>query len=114
IAWREAPRAKKRARRGATAPAASARVAHLHDEEARIEERSDGSRVVEAGPVGALVLLLEADLRGLPTRLIARAAGEVPGFDQGAIEARWDPPTEPAEPGPTLRDLVGLARYALV
>ncbi|MCI4340652.1 MAG: hypothetical protein L3K06_08120 [Thermoplasmata archaeon] len=89
------------------------RIAHLHDEEARILDRADGSMVVDSGPVGALVLLLEIDRRGTPSRLCARLAGELPGFGQGALEAGWG--ATPPVKGPTLpmKDVVALARYAL-
>lgn len=113
IAWREAtPRAAGRRRRGASA---AARIAHLHDEEARVEEGDgkDGhALLVDSGPVGALVVLLEADRRGLPSRLVAHAAGVRPGFASGAIEAAWSggPPDGSGLP---LADLVALARYAL-
>jgi|HubBroStandDraft_1064217.scaffolds.fasta_scaffold467288_2 hypothetical protein len=110
IQWREAPTPSK-PRRGA-APAERVRIAHLHDEESRIVDRPDGSIVVESGPVGALVLLLEIDRRGAPTALEAKAAGALPGFGQGAIEARWG--IGAAGPGLPLADVVGLARYALV
>ena len=115
IAWRAVPggtpeRAGRRS--GATAVV---RIAHLHDEEARVEETARAGRrriVVDSGPVGALVLLLEADRRGPPSRLVARAAGELPAFTQGAIEAEWGG-APPSAPGLPLTDLVSLARYAL-
>lgn len=113
IAWREAARGGRRAR-GAKAPG-TVRIAHLHDEEARVEARSAPGRhalVVDSGPVGALVVLLEVDRRGRATRLIAREAGEVPGFDHGAIEAEWGGAPDPT-PGLPIADLVALARYAL-
>jgi len=112
IAWRDLSTTKKGKRRGDSTGGVT-RIAHLNDEEARVEERPDGTRVVESGPVGALVLLLEADRRGLPTAVLSRSAGEVQGFDHGAIEARWDRPSLTPAAGPTLSDLVGLARYAL-
>jgi hypothetical protein len=89
------------------------RIAHLHDEEARVLLRPDGSTVVDSGPVGALVLLLEIDAKGPPTALRARLADEVPGFGQGAIEAHWTGPPAGAAPPLPLADLVALARYAL-
>lgn len=112
IAWRSAAR---RSPRAATA-AASARVAHLNDEEARVE-RSGPERgptvVVDSGPVGALVLLLEIDRRGPPVRLVAHDAGRKKGFGQGAIEASWGKGGRSNAPPLPITDLVGLARYAL-
>ncbi len=109
IAWRPA-RTK-----GPGAPSRRARVAHLHDEEARVEQwgRPPGGGVeVDSGPVGALVILLEADRRGVVPALAAREAGADPRFPQGALRATWG--GDPAPPGgPTVRDLVELARYAL-
>jgi hypothetical protein len=109
IAWRPAgptPRVAKGRR---------ARIAHLHDEEARIESwgrEINGGVEVESGPVGALVLLLEADRRGVPDRLETREAGEDRGFPQGAIVATWGPGASGASKiGP--KELVDLARYAL-
>ncbi len=115
IVWRPAPGgapAGKGRRAGTTA---TARIAHLHDEEARVEETAPaGGRrlVVDSGPVGALVILLEAERRGAPSRLTARAAGELPAFAQGAIEAEWGGAAS-SVPGVPLADLVALARYAL-
>jgi len=112
LRWRDAGPAA-RPRRGAPA-VDRVRIAHLHDEEARVVERPDGAVVVDSGPVGALVLLLEIDRRGAPMFLGARAAGAVAGFGQGAIEARWAGRSEPGAPALPLSDLVALARYALV
>jgi len=111
IAWREAPASKKgRARSG------TARIAHLNDEEARVEERSEGPSsilTVDSGPVGALVLLLRWDERGEPVRLVTHEAGALAAFPSGALEAGWtDGSTERSLAVP-LADLVGLARYAL-
>ncbi len=110
VAWRDAPTAKgERRRRGS-----AARIAHLHDEEARVES-SPSVWTVESGPVGALLLLLEVDRRGPPSALVAHAAGARPGFGQGAIEASWEargPRADRGSPVP-LADLVELARYAL-
>ena len=109
IRWRPAPTAS--ARRG------KARVAHLHDEEARVEERGrhpGGRVVVDSGPVGALVLVLEIDRRGPPSGLGAAEAGNEPGFRHGALVAAWDGKPVPHDSRPTQRDLVELARYALV
>lgn len=113
IAWREVPTTVGRSRRPKGPPPRS-RIAHLHDEEARVIESASG-RLVESGPVGALVLLLEIDRRGAPVCLRAHAAGEKPGFASGAIEARWDLGATTSAGGTDLllRDLVDLARYAL-
>ncbi len=46
-----------------------ARVAHALEEEARVEEwgsEADGGVMVESSPLGALVLMLAVDRRGLP------------------------------------------------
>jgi hypothetical protein len=93
-----------------------ARIAHLHDEEARVESEEGPSGILlrtDSGPVGALVLLLEIDRRGVPMRLEARAAGEAAGFAQGALEAEWVPGARPVPGSLPLADLVALARYAL-
>ncbi len=115
IAWRPAPPGAPERRGRRPGPAVTARIAHLHDEEARIEETTRAGRrrlVVDSGPVGALVILLEADRLGPPGRLVAHAAHEIPAFGQGAIEAEWG--GDPAEgPGLAIADLVALARYAL-
>ncbi|HXW66969.1 MAG TPA: hypothetical protein VEL82_03715 [Thermoplasmata archaeon] len=114
IAWREAPGAS---RRRAPGPASRprARIAHLHDEEARVETRGRGRSVaitVDSGPVGALVLLLESDARGPPRLLEPIEASAAPGFPGGAIRATWA--TGGPSGGPlSLRDLAELARYAL-
>jgi hypothetical protein len=91
------------------------RIAHLHDEEARVEVTDRGARgltiVTDSGPVGALVLLLEMDRRGVAARVTTHAADALPGFSQGALEATWAP--APSAEGLPLRDLVELARFAL-
>jgi hypothetical protein len=110
IAWRDAP---ARARR---TPPRRGRIAHLHDEEARVEtwgtDRS-GGLAADAGPVGALVLLLEADRRGVPTDLGAWNSGTDPAFPQGAVVAAWGRRLPRRDSSPRLADLVELARYAL-
>jgi hypothetical protein len=110
IAWRPAPKGAKR-------PAGRrARIAHLHDEEARVEEWGTARRVavaVDSGPVGALVLLLEIDRRGPPTALGAEEAGRDAAFPSGAIVAAWGEVAVPTDSRPRLADLVELARYAL-
>jgi hypothetical protein len=112
IEWRDLPRARGRR---------PARLARLADEEARVEavEGADGGSLrVESGPVGALVLLLEADRRGMRPRLEAWPAGRDRAFPSGAVIAHWSPgppapaPTAGADP-PRLPDLIELARYAL-
>ena len=112
IAWREVPVLRASTGRRPTKPG-RVRIAHLHDEEARIEERPDGVWVVESGPVGALVLLLEIDRRGAIARLRAIPAGRLPGFDQGAVEGSWTARASPSDGALPLNDLVELARYAL-
>lgn len=109
VAWRPAPGRSGRGGR------ARARIAHLHDEEARVEARDDGPTfvlTVDSGPVGALVLLLEAGRRGAPRRLEPLEASAAPGFPGGALRATWSASGSAESPvGP--RDLVELARYAL-
>ncbi len=94
------------------------RIATLHEQPARIEERrTDSGRemVVDSGPVGALVLVLEVDRRGLPQALRAIPAGEIDGFPDGALKAIWAPtPMPPVPLGPVWKDIVDLARYALL
>jgi hypothetical protein len=110
IVWRPARSGTR------SSPGRSARIAHLHDEEARVEVSGRGKRVrvtVESGPVGALVLLLEIDRRGSPTALGAAESGRVPGFPSGAVVAAWGDTNVPADSTPRVADLVELARYAL-
>lgn len=114
IAWRTAESSSppSRSKKAGT----PARIAHLHDEEARIEERPQAKgwvMVADSGPVGALVLLLTVDRRGLPTRLTTHEAGELTAFAQGAIEARWTDGARPGAYSVPLADLVQVARYAL-
>jgi hypothetical protein len=110
IAWRAAPRTARR-------PAGrKARVAHLNDEEARVEEWGTAKRAgiaVDSGPLGALVLLLEVDRRGPPTALGAENAGRDAAFPSGAIVAAWGEVTVPTDSRPSVHDLIELARYAL-
>ena len=110
IAWRPAPKGPKR-------PAGRrARIAHLNDEEARVEDwgsEPHGGVAVDSGPVGALVLLLEIARRGPPTRLGAQEAGRDVAFPSGAIVALWGPGAVPTDSQPRIDDLVELARYAL-
>jgi hypothetical protein len=108
IAWRAAG--------GTRSSQLRARIAHLNDEEARVERtgRGTGVRVtVDSGPLGALVLLLEIDRRGPPTGLGASEAGRDRRFPSGAIVAAWDGEDVPEDSKPGVRDLVDLARYSL-
>lgn len=108
IDWRAAGKSRVRGR--------TARIAHLHDEEARVERWGTDRRggvAVDPGPVGALVLLLECLRRGAPTALGAANAGSTGAFPQGRIEARWGPGAVPRDSVPRLADLVEIARYAL-
>jgi len=110
IAWRPAPKGTRR-------PAGrKVRIAHLNDEDARVEEWGTARRAgiaVDSGPVGALVLLLEIDRRGPPTALGAENAGRDAAFPSGAIVAAWGEVTVPTDSKPKVEDLVELARYAL-
>ena len=110
IAWRAAPRGPRR-------PAGRrARIAHLHDEEARVEtwgRGPTGGIAADSGPVGALAIVLEADRRGPPSALGAAQAGRDPAFPMGAIVAVWGPGEVPRDASPRWPDLVELARYAL-
>jgi hypothetical protein len=110
VAWRAVPAGGKRG------GGPRVRIAHLNDEEARVAVSGKESKAriaVDAGPVGALVLLLEIDRRGPPTALGASEAGREPGFPSGAIVAAWGDPEVPKDSEPRLSDLVELARYAL-
>ena len=110
IQWRDVSSGRRRA------PGRRTRIAHLNDEEARVEVSGRGPNVrlaVEAGPVGALVVLLEADGRGPPAALGASEAGRLAGFPSGAIVAVWGDGEVPRDSTPRLSDLVELARYAL-
>jgi hypothetical protein len=114
LVWRAAPSPK---RRNGAATSSGARIAHLHDEESRVEERlEDRTRVlvVESSPVGALVVVVALDDRGLPNALVTRDAGVAPGFPAGAIEARWVEGSEERSFALSVADVVALARYALV
>lgn len=110
IEWREAPRSSR------TSGGGRSRIAHLHDEEARVSVEGRGTRTrvtVDSGPLGALVLLLEIDRRGPPSGLGASEAGHAPGFPSGAIAAGWGRERVPRDSAPTFSDLVELARYIL-
>ena len=110
LVWRAAP--AEGGRNGS-----KARIAHLHDEESRVEERTD-SKVhvlrVDSSPVGALVVVVALDERGLPNALLTHEAGAAPGFSAGAIEARWDGGSAERTLALSVADVVALARYALV
>ena len=104
IVWRDAPDA-----------GSGGRIAHLHDEEARIERRraDAGEQIwVDAGPVGALLLLLAIEAAAAPATLESRGPADAPGFPGGALVARWDGAVGRPD-APRLSDLVALARYAL-
>ncbi len=108
IVWRPVPPSRS------ARPVRRVRVAHLHDEDARVESwgRDPGGGVeVDSGPVGALVVLLEADRRRRLPSLASRDSGVDRAFPHGAIVATWGRPS--SSTGPTVRDLVELARYAL-
>ena len=109
IAWRDSTSTPHAAR------SRRARVAHLNDEDARVESwgRSPrGGVEVDAGPLGALILLLEADRRGSVPTVESREAGVDSAFPGGALYAEWGPRARPVR-GPTIHDLIELARYAL-
>jgi hypothetical protein len=102
VAWRPAP--------------GGARIAHLHDEEARVEEHTErGSTTIttDAGPVGALLIVLEIDRRGMPWSLRTHEAGELEGFGSGALIARFGRGSREEPYGLPVHDLIELARYAL-
>jgi hypothetical protein len=115
IAWRDTP-APRGTRQLDRRSGSSPRIAHLNDEEARVEERTEGKShvlTVDSGPVGALVLLLRWEERGSPSRLVTHEAGELPSFPSGALEARWEGRTKTPTLALPLSDVVALARYAL-
>jgi hypothetical protein len=110
VQWRDPPRTGRRTRGHAV------RIAHLHDEEARVEtwgDARDGGVAADAGPVGALVLLLEIDRRGPASALGASEAGRDPSFPSGSLVAGWGSAPVPHDSVPRVRDLIELARYAL-
>jgi hypothetical protein len=109
IAWRPSDASPERQ------PKRTTRIAHLNDEEARVESWGRPPKVgleVASGPLGALVLVLEADLRTAVPALESRDGGVDPGFPNGAIRATWGSARTGGK-GPTIRDLIELARYAL-
>jgi len=110
IQWRAGPKPSR------NRPKSRVRVAHLHDEEARVDTWGSGRAgglAADSGPLGALVLLLEADRRGAPDHLASWNAGTDPGFAQGAVVAVWGARAPRADSTPRLADLVEVARYAL-
>ncbi|HUI38040.1 MAG TPA: hypothetical protein VLY85_00245 [Thermoplasmata archaeon] len=125
ISWRDAPGggrpgAKPKRPKGARPPPgpprSAARIAHLNDEEARVEERHEDEAVTiraDSGPVGALVIVLELERRGRPAYLGIVDPDPTSAFPGGAIEVRWDPLTSGSEFSLPVDDLVRLARYAL-
>jgi hypothetical protein len=113
IAWRPAPKTPKVPKRPA---GHRARIAHLNDEEARVEEwgtDSNAGLAVDSGPVGALVILLEIDRRGPASAVGAKDAGRDAAFPGGAIVAAWGDESVPTDSQPRMKDLIELARYAL-
>jgi hypothetical protein len=92
------------------------RIAHLNDEDARVETEESAGMIsvqVDSGPLGALVMLLEMERLGPPTVLTTHDAVPNGPFPTGSIEARWsDTPVASEDPLP-LDDLIRLARYAL-
>ena len=115
------PKAAARGPKGRAPPPAprvteSLRIAHLNDEDARVEVRSGPGSIsvqVDSGPLGALVLLLEMERLGPPTVLTAHEARPDGPFPSGSIEALWSgAPVESEDPLP-MDDLIRLARYAL-
>ncbi|MGA7922918.1 MAG: hypothetical protein WCA77_02965 [Thermoplasmata archaeon] len=116
IQWRVAGRAQRTKGRSSPMDVGTIRVAHLNDEEARVVVRSvAGARevITDSGPLGALVLVLEVDERGIPGSLTQHSARDVAGFDAGAIRARWSLAAKGEKGAVPLSDIVALARYAL-
>ena len=115
IQWRPATLPRRAGGRRSGGSRSTARIARLHEEEARVE-REEGRRGrelrVDSGPVGVLVLLVEiAGSEELPS-LTTLASGADPEFPNGAVLARWPPPAgTPSTVG--VRDLIEVARYAL-
>jgi len=94
----------------------SLRVAHLNDEDARVEVRTAPGTIsvhVDSGPLGALVLLLEMERLGPPTALTTHEARADGPFPSGSIEALWSSSPVPSEDPLPMDDLIRLARYAL-
>ncbi|MCI4334077.1 MAG: hypothetical protein L3K04_00340 [Thermoplasmata archaeon] len=115
IQWRELP-----VRGGTRRPGAiqrRSRVARLHDEEARLDERegpNGHASLASSGPVGALLVLLAIGRYGRPDHLRGRSAGEAVGFPEGAIEALWGSISQGSEGAELpIEDLLALVRYAL-
>jgi hypothetical protein len=115
VAWTDVGAKAKGRRAAPPATGPPGPTAPRGAESARVESEENGPTfrlVAESGPVGALVVVIECTVRGVPDRLTPVLAGERPGFPMGAIEAEWggDPSGGRAL---HLADLVGLARYAL-
>ncbi|MGA8276108.1 MAG: hypothetical protein WB852_07445 [Thermoplasmata archaeon] len=110
VAWKAMPATPPRP------PDRRGRIALLREDEARVEEwgsETDGGLMVDAGPLGALVLMLAVDRRGAPRALGAIHAGRDPAFPAGAIVAVWGDGAVPEDERPRPEDVVDLARYAL-
>ena len=107
---------KDRARSSVPRDSETVRVAHLNDEDARVEVRVTAGTVsvqVDSGPLGALVLLLELERLGPPTALTSHEGRPAGPFPSGSIEALWSNGPVPSEDPLPLDDVVRLARYAL-
>jgi hypothetical protein len=110
IEWRSAA-SSGRGRRGR-----AVEIAHLHDEEAPVARwGSDraGGIAAGAGPLGALIVLLEVDRRGPPGAWGAWNAGTDARFPEGAIVAAWGEAVPHPDSVPRPGDLIEIARYAL-
>ena len=85
IAWREI-------RTGTSG--VTARIAHLHDEECRVEDRVEAqgrTLVADAGPVGSLVILVAVDRVGeLPLLRSVPAGSTRPSFREASLRAGPD------------------------
>ncbi|MCI4373034.1 MAG: hypothetical protein L3K02_05270 [Thermoplasmata archaeon] len=110
IAWRPLPEQPTRPaeRRG--------RIALLREDEARFEEWGSDDRggvMVDSSPLGALLMMLAIDRRGVPTALGAVHAGRDDAFPSGALVAVWGDGSAPEDEHPRFTDVLRLARYAL-
>jgi hypothetical protein len=110
VRWRAVPpRTPRRAKE-----VQSVRMAHLHDEEARVETRETDDEfelTVDSGPLGALLLVVEASNRGPPQELSQRESS--PAFRSGLLRAVWGSSDRPVKHAVPFADIVALARYAL-
>ena len=114
-----APVARRRCRRrrpGAGAsPTERVRIAHLHDEEARVAERRRPHDRGRFGPRRSFGAAPRDRSAGAPREARGARGGGCPGFGQGAIRARMgDERLGDRRPALPIADLVALARYALV